>query len=330
MVARIPLALAASCLLSACAPTVSDETSIVTSPRLLAVQAVPAEVGTGGTFAMTALYVGPQGDESASSIDWATCLLQKPLGEPGPIDPACFVDASPSLVPLGTGGSVDGSVPSNACQLFGPDSPPPKPGQPAARPTDPDTTGGFYLPIRVKSGDAQWAVALERIECQPSGVSLPVFSAFTNGYVANQNPTIRALSMLSPGSGSGAPVPIAPYAPADPPGLTVSPSQHVSLQVEWPECPAVPAPCGGAETYLYIDPTTENVATGRESMVASFFATGGSFDLDRVGRSGDDVAMQVVNGWTAPSSPTEVRLWVVLRDARGGVGWESYAVDVKR
>jgi hypothetical protein len=326
LVARLPLALAASSLLTACAPTVSDDTSVVTSSRLLAVQAVPADVATGGTFALTALYVGPRGGEDPSSIDWAICLLQKPLGEPGPIDPACFVGASPSLLPLGTGGAVHASVPSNACELFGPDSPPPQPGQPAARPTDPDTTGGFYLPIRLRTGDADWAVALERIECQPSGVSLPVFSAFTDGYVANENPTIGSLSMLY---GSGAPVPIPPNSPAGPPGLSVSPGRHVSLQVEWPECSPVPASCGGAETYLYIDPTTKEIATGRESIVASFYATGGSFDLDRVGRSDDDTATHVTNGWTAPTSPGEVRLWVVLRDSRGGVGWGSYAVEVK-
>ena len=71
---------------SACTPTFTDDTAIVTSPRLLAVQSVPPEAAPGGAFAMTALYVGPGGPANASSIDWATCTLQNPLGDPDPID----------------------------------------------------------------------------------------------------------------------------------------------------------------------------------------------------------------------------------------------------
>jgi hypothetical protein len=52
--------------------------------------------------------------------------------------------------------------------------------------------------------------------------------------------------------------------------------------------------------------------------------------LDRVGRDGSDTTVNVVNTWTAPTTPGIVRIWVVLRDARGGVGWESYALDVER
>ena len=72
----------------------------------------------------------------------------------------------------------------------------------------------------------------------------------------------------------------------------------------------------------------EQIATGRESMVASWYATAGTFDLDRVGRDGTDPATTADNGWTAPGSLGPVHLWVVLRDARGGVGWGSYTVTV--
>jgi hypothetical protein len=48
-----------------------------------------------------------------------------------------------------------------------------------------------------------------------------------------------------------------------------------------------------------------------------------------VARGDDDVATPITNGWTAPTSPAELRLWVVLRDSRGGGGWGSYAVEVK-
>lgn len=311
---------------AACTPTFTDDTAIVSGPQLLAVQAVPAEAAPGASFTMTALYVGPGGTEDPSSIDWAVCLLQNPLGDPDPIAPACFVDASSSLSPLGDGASVSGSVPSNACELFGPESPPPQPGEPGARPTDPDATGGFYLPVRVKSDGDVWSAALERIACQPSGVTQPVFKAFANGYVANQNPGVASLASVASG---GSTTMIAPDAPGAPPALTVSAGERTTLRVGWPSCPATPAACSGAEAYLVIDPTTKQIETGRESIVASWYATTGRFDLDRVGREGTDTATTVDNGWTAPSSPGRVRLWVVLRDARGGVGWGSYTIAVE-
>src|SRR5215831_6260713 len=121
--------------LVACTPTFGDETAIVSSPRLLAVQAVPAEAAPGASFALTSLYVDPNGAHDPSGIDWAICTLQKPLGEPGPINESCFAPASPDLISLGHGGVVHGRIPQDACQLFGPDSPPPQMGQPSTRPT---------------------------------------------------------------------------------------------------------------------------------------------------------------------------------------------------
>jgi hypothetical protein len=325
MVTRGLQGLALAGAFASCTPTFGDATSTVTAPRLLAVQAVPAEAAPGSAFAMTALYVGPEGTQDPSSIAWTICLLQKPLGDPDPIAPACFADVSSGLSPLGTGGSVSGTVPSNACELFGPESPPPAPGQPAARPTDPDATGGFYLPVSVESDGDQWSAALERIACQPGGVTQAVFTAFSNGYVLNQNPTVASLASMDADGGTAV---IAPDAPGAGPALTVSAGQRASLEVAWPACPSVPAACGGAETYLYVDPTSKQISTGRESMVASWYATAGTFDRDRVGRDGSDPATTADNGWTAPTSPGPVHLWLVLRDARGGVGWGSYTVMV--
>jgi hypothetical protein len=177
----------------------------------------------------------------------------------------------------------------------------------------------------VKSEGDQRSAALERIACQPSGVTQAVFDAFSTGYVLNENPAVASLVSVDGDGGTGA---VTPDAPDAGPGLTVSAGEHYLLRVGWPTCPATPAACSGAETYLYIDPTSEQIATGRESVVASWYATGGTFDLDRVGRDGSDTTTTVDNGWTAPASPGPVHLWVVLRDARGGVGWGSYSIVV--
>ena len=308
-------------VVAACTPELPDATSIVTSPRLLAVQASPAEAAVGASFTLTALYVDPSGAVAdASAMDWATCLLANPLGDPAPVNAACFAHPKEGLTELGRGGKVTGTIPMNACELFGPESPPPAQGQPAPRPTDPDSTGGFYLPIRVVEATQQ-AVALERITCQPSGVVLSVFTAWSTGYVPNENPRVSAVSLVSGDGGvtslTGAAAPI-----------VVSAGKAVTLRALWPTCPSKPAACRGAETYLYIDASTKQLATGRESIVASWYATDGSFALDRAGRDGTDLTTSADNTWIAPSTGGLVRFWVVLRDARGGVGWASYALSV--
>ncbi len=64
-------------------------------------------------------------------------------------------------------------------------------------------------------------------------------------------------------------------------------------------------------------------------MVASWYATAGTFEVDRSGRAEDDPATSVDNTWTVPSSQGLVHVWVVLRDSRGGVGWESYTIRIQ-
>jgi hypothetical protein len=325
-VVRRPLAwLGVAALVAACAPTFDDETAIVTTPRLLAVQSVPAEAAMGEAFAMTALYVGPAGPASAASLDWAECLLETPTDQPGPVNPACFVAASSALVSLGEGPSASGDVPQTACELFGPDAPPPGPGQPSPRPTDPDATGGYYLPVRIETAPDAWSVAAERITCAPSGVTQDVFSAFTADYVPNENPAIASLSAAVGSSGA---VVVAPDA-AQGAAFTAKPGQHLALTVAWTACPASPEKCSGAETYLAIDPTHHTLVTQRESIVASWYATAGAFSVDRSGRAEDDPATTAANQWTVPGTAGPVHLWVVLRDARGGVGWESYTIAVE-
>jgi hypothetical protein len=250
------------------------------------------------------------------------------LGDPGAFNPACFVDASSGLLPLGMGGSVQGTVPEDACELFGPDTAPAQPGEPSPRPTDPDSTGGFYLPVRVEE-DGQYSVAPERVTCQPGGVTQKVFVAFSEGYKPNQNPILTSLSRVTDDGGATS---LAPNAAGAAPALIVAPGERVSLSAEWPTCPTGEATaCSGAETYLYIDPTSREITTQRESMVAAWYATGGTFDADSVGRAADDLGTTAVNGWTAPNSSGAVQaveLWVVLRDARGGIGWGSYSFAI--
>jgi hypothetical protein len=62
----------------------------------------------------------------------------------------------------------------------------------------------------------------------------------------------------------------------------------------------------------------------------SWFASDGEFEHDRTARSEAEAESgDSDNQWTAPDSEGEQRIWVVLRDDRGGVGWGSYKVTVE-
>lgn len=241
------------------------------------------------------------------------------------MNPACFVATSSALVSLGTGLSATGDVPQTGCELFGPDAPPPSPGQPSPRPTDPDATGGFFLPVRIETGSDAWSVATERITCAPSGVTQSVFTAFTADYIPNDNPAVASLSGVA--SGGTGPVVIAPDLPPTS-AFVAKPGESLGLTAAWAACPTSPARCSGAEAYLVIDPAQHTLVTQRESIVASWYATGGAFSVDRSGRGQDDPNTTASNQWTAPSAAGLVHMWVVLRDARGGVGWQSYTIAV--
>jgi hypothetical protein len=87
--------------------------------------------------------------------------------------------------------------------------------------------------------------------------------------------------------------------------------------------------CTGAESYAWVDPATRTVKTRQEDIVVAWYATGGRFDGAQTGRSEAEAdETSTANVWHAPSAPGPVRLWAVIRDARGGVGWQSYSVEV--
>ena len=68
----------------------------------------------------------------------------------------------------------------------------------------------------------------------------------------------------------------------------------------------------------------------REEMRVSWFATAGAFRDGRTGRTEAEAdEIETENVWTAPEQPGEVVLWVVLRDDRGGVTWQSYRMQVE-
>src|SRR5260221_9472859 len=131
-----------------CQPEFEDRASSITSLRILAVRSDPAEAAPSTTIQYEALVGDATGTRHDVPIEWAYCTLPKPVSETNDINVACF-GAGPFIKPFPTSGQVVTweipSFPDNSCNQFGPDLPN---TQPQGRPPDPDSTGGYYQPIR--------------------------------------------------------------------------------------------------------------------------------------------------------------------------------------
>jgi hypothetical protein len=210
------------------------------------------------------------------------------------------------VVPIAAGpASVTAAIPGNACSVFGPEL-----GSADLRPRDPDVTGGFYQPVRVTvfgADTADTAYGLERLECKLANASADVVINYAARHEPNANPQLQPLTLAVSG------------APVTPDAIPFGAS--VTLRVSWP--------AAAAETYVMFDPGTGALVDRRESMRVSWYATAGSFENDRTGRDETETETFTENVWTAPTERTTTHLFVVLRDSRGGVAFETYDLDTR-
>ena len=328
-----------------CKPDLDQRASRISGTRVLAVRSEPAEAEPRDPVSFTALVVDADGRaDTLPPPTWAFCTARKPLAELGPVSPACFSHSPDAFVGLGVGARVDAVLPASACRDFGPEVPTAKPGEPYGRPVDPDPTGGYYQPLTVflGGGDGDVSVDTTRISCGVAGASSDDVIVFRQRYHGNQNPRVDVLQI------DGADLPADPTTPP----RAVARGAHLTFHVAWPACPAIdacgdgvcgpdesrldcatdcaiPTGCAGAERYLYFDAEARQLVARRESMRVSWFATAGTFDRDRTGRSSDETEPSSDDAWDAPAEAMTVRGWVVLRDDRGGVAWRSFALDVR-
>jgi len=280
-------------LLVACNPTFSDRPSLISGPRLLAVKGEPAEARPGDTVSYTLLVA----DADGAMAQWRYCNTPKPLDENNIVAAGCLDGSGPQLPAIGSGASVSAVMPLNACQLFGPDPPPPMQGKPPLRPRDPDVSGGYYQPLRVDVAGAS-GFGLERITCNLGNAGAEIAIDFAKRYSANKNPTLLDV-----------PVPQAIHA-----------GDKITFTASWPP--------ESAETYPVYDLSALALVDHRESLRVSWFATAGSFEHDRTGRGETEMETSSDDIWTAPKDAGMVTMWVVLRDSRGGVDWRQFTLTV--
>jgi hypothetical protein len=326
-----------------CVPEFDDNLSTVSSPRLLAIQSEPAEAEPGDEVRLRALVAAADGsvvDEPRFSL----CVDRKPLSELGPVNPSCLASSGEGIEVLGRGLALTATLPDDGCRLFGPIAPPPKGNEPPSRPVDPDPTGGFYQPV-IASLEGVYSLGSVRLDCGIQRAAREQLLSYNAQYRKNENPRVAALELADDGTA---------VEPGSTPTLSVAPGAAVSLTASWDACPtepvcgdgicgayedrancevdcAVEAPkgCTGAEPYVWYDLETFTVEPRHEGIRVAWYASAGSFEDEQTGRDEGDPGLTVSNVWLTPARSGVVTLWLVIRDSRGGVSWETYRVEVR-
>jgi hypothetical protein len=282
-----------------CEPDLGDPESLVTGTRILAVQGNPAEVNPGDPVSYRALVATPEGSVSSPPLEWALCTSPKPLTENDAVSVACLGDGVQAIG--GPSGTAAAPMPLDACALFGPDTPPGN-----FRPRDPDSTGGFYQPVRATLGGLV-AFRLERVICNLPNAPITTAIALAKDYKPNQNPTLAPLTL----SVNGAAVSL-DQVPA---------GQSVELATGWA--------AGDAETFPVFDPDTLSLVPQREALRVSWFVTAGTLTAEVTGSDADDPATTTTTTWLSPATVGAVHAWLVLRDSRGGIDFAPYDLTVQ-
>jgi len=337
-----------SALAMGCQPTFEDRNSEVLDRRVLAVQVTPAQAKPGAEVTVTALVVEPTGTLTNVGLNWAFCTAPKPVAETNDVAASCLEASGEQFQKLGRGLTVTGKLPEDACRNFGPDVPQTKTGEVAGRPTDADSTGSYYQPLRIIAPNGATpivAIAQAGLTCGLPTLTGEQLLEYQKKTRDNAHPQLTNVFIdgnedrpLSVDDGKTEPVHVAK-------------GERITLRATWPSCPTsdacgdgicgaeetvldcpndctTPQGCAGAETYIYYDPLTRSLGNRRESMRVAWFSGSGSFGDDHTGRREDETDAFSDGVWTAPNLSGPAHLWVVLRDSRSGVSWQSYVVEV--
>jgi hypothetical protein len=286
---------------------------LVTDFALLAVRGEPAEAKPGANATYSFLLASPNGPVSEPDASWDVCLTPKPPAVSNAVSSACV--QTPDATNTTAGQTFAAAIPSNVCSLFGPIAPAPVAGQPPVRPRDPDSTGGYYLPVRVRvataSAEELSGFAFERIQCNLASAPADAIQKYNSQYVANNPPAIDHTDLVD-ATGNLQPLDVGT------PSVSAGSTQTVAATFG----------DGSAETFPVYDPQSETLVNQQESLHMSWFVTGGKFEHDRTGVAAGETAISTSNQWTAPDQAGPIYLWLVLRDSRGGMDYKSYQLQV--
>jgi hypothetical protein len=265
-----------------CLPA-QDPASYLNGLRVLAIKAEPPDLAPGASTTLTALALDTQG--RMLDIGWAACLRPPLQGQI--VHPDCVTNETADyLQPIGSGPSVMATMPrvDPTSRAFG----------------LPDSTGGLYLPVRVRAvagGDTLAAVYRLRLLTRPP---------------ANQNPVIDQIFQVTPAVEGGPSEMLTPLDPMTSP--IVHSGQEITLRA------ALAA--SSAETYSIYDgpPETTPPRSATERLTVSFFATAGSLSTAQTGAERPDAVLKLDTH--LPASGMAIEIYVVARDERGGMDYQ--------
>jgi hypothetical protein len=192
------------------------------------------------------------------------------------------------------------TLPPDGCALFGPETPP---GD--FRPRDPDSTGGYYQPIRAQF-QGETAITLARISCNLRSAPTDVALELKARYVKNANPLIRSVEARVGGS----------VVPLD----QIKTGSDVRFSMRWlPD---------DRERYVLYDPASRNLVGATEALTVAWYTIGTAPTPAYVSDAAKDTSAETT--WRAPNEPGTIHFWGVLRDSRGGsdyAAWDVVVID---
>jgi hypothetical protein len=304
MVLMVLMVLAlASASLGGCLPSFEDRPWLVDDTRILAIRSIPAEARPSEIVSYEALIVGP-GELDGASVTWAFCLQPRTAEERGAVTRDCLRGRALSIT------STPAALPSDACARFGPTPLPTQGNEPARRPTDPDASGGYAIPVRALAsvvnldGEEVAAFGKTRLRCDLAGATRPVFDEYQDRYTLNQNPEIDVIEALGPDG-------------------PVASGASVQLRLRTAD--------NAVESYVRYRLELGTLIDVRESLSVRWYVTGG--DLERAAETATIAeqgrALEFRTTWIAPADPGQVHGWVVLTDDRGGTTWASFEIEIE-
>jgi hypothetical protein len=272
--------------------------SFVEGVRILGIHADPPEVASGEQAMLVPLVVDPGVDLDAGvpdiTYEWALCNKRPAIGID--VDPDCFdADGGDLLTPLPTlaGGATMVTMPPRTLADF----------------NLPDTTGGFYVPVRLRisAGDTH-ITAFERLRWKA-------------GFVPpNQNPGAMGIAYVPTGTDGQLPdlgqtvdpQPLDENTPMDLP-------LGGKLRLRGSDTP------GSSESYMTFvgdltNPSNVTITTVTETVQFFWYASAGKLDPDVTGEARPDAILDTTQYTdTLAARAGLVDLWLVVRDERGGV-----------
>lgn len=263
----------------------------IDGPRIVAVIADPAEAPPGSTVRYAALVASPE--DVTVAPRWSFCATPRPLTENGAVSEACA--RAVELEPVLEGLTIEATLPRDACARFGPET------SAGLRPSDPDATGGYYQPLRLTL-EGETSVFRQRIRCALPDAPLARVQEFEARYRDNRHPAIEQLSLRVQGAARdfGA----------------LPPSASVALELAL-------AP-DARERYARFDHRSGRVVLEQERLSATWYASAGRLEHG----SQTLATLGATNLWHSPAHAQAVRLWVVVRDDRGGVAAQTFDLTV--